>query len=77
MIKDTTRYTIEKVENGYSVRKIIYGLGILSSPVVILLPESIFTAKYKTYGQYCRKVDLAIDKKLARLVQERALGKEV
>lgn len=77
MIKDTARYTIEKVENGYSVRKIIYGLGILSSPVVILLPESIFTAKYKTYGQYCRKVDLAIDKKLARLVQERALGKEV
>lgn len=77
MIKDTTRYTIEKVENGYSVRKIIYGLGILSSPVVILLPESIFTAKYKTYGQYCRKVDLAIDKKLARLVSEKALGKEV
>lgn len=32
MIKDTTRYTIEKVENGYSVRKIIYGLGMLSSP---------------------------------------------
>ncbi len=77
MIKDTTRYTIEKVENGYSVRKIIYGLGILSSPVVIPLPNSIFTARYKTYGQYCRKVDRAIDKKLARLVLEKALGKEV
>lgn len=77
MIKDTTRYTIEKVENGYSVRKIIYGLGMLSSPVVISLPESLFFAKYKTYGQYCRKVDRAIDKKLARLVLEKALGKEV
>lgn len=77
MIKDTTRYTIEKVENGYSVRKIIYGLGILSSPVVISLPESLLSAKYKTYGQYCRKVDRAIDKKLARLVLEKALGKEV
>lgn len=77
MIKDTTRYTIEKVENGYSVRKIIYGLGMLSSPVVITLPDAIFTAKYKTYGQYCRKVDRAIDKKLARLVSEKALGKEV
>ena len=77
MIKDTTRYTIEKVENGYSVRKIIYGLGILSSPVVITLSDTIFTAKYKTYGQYCRKVDRAIDKKLARLVSEKALGKEV
>lgn len=77
MIKDTTRYTIEKVENGYSVRKTIYGLGMLSSSVVIPLPESIFTARYKTYGQYCRKVDRAIDKKLARLVLEKALGKEV
>lgn len=77
MIKDTTRYTIEKVENGYSVRKIIYGLGMLSSHVVISLPESLFSAKYKTYGQYCRKVDRAIDKKLARLVLEKALGKEV
>ncbi|GEM_PF-3986007 len=77
MIKDTTRYTIEKVENGYSVRKIIYGLVILSDPVVITLPDAIFTAKYKTYGQYCRKVDRAIDKKLARLVLEKALGNEV
>lgn len=77
MIKDTTRYTIEKVENGYSVRKIIYGLGILSYPVVIPLPKSIFTARYKTYGQYCREVDRVIDKKLARLVLEKTLGKEV
>lgn len=77
MIKDTTRYTIEKTENGYSVRRISYGLGMLSSPVVITLPDSIFSAKYKTYGQYCRKVDRAIDKKLTRLVVEKALGKEV
>lgn len=77
MIKDTTRYTIEKTENGYSVRRIIYGLGTLSAPVVIPLPRSIFTARYKTYGQYCRTVDRAIDKKLARLVSEKALGKEV
>ncbi len=77
MIKDTTRYTIEKTENGYSVRRISYGLGMLSSPVVITLPDSIFSAKYKTYGQYCREVDRAIDKKLTRLVVEKALGKEV
>lgn len=77
MIKDTTRYAIEKTENGYSVRRISYGLGMLSAPVVIILPDAIFTAKYKTYGQYCRKVDRAIDKKLARLVLEKALGKEV
>lgn len=77
MIKDTTRYTIEKTENGYSVRRIIYGLGTLSAPVVIPLPRYIFTARYKTYGQYCRTVDRAIDKKLARLVSEKALGKEV
>ncbi|HFC8455100.1 TPA: hypothetical protein ACFP37_000739 [Neisseria subflava] len=77
MIKETTRYTIEKIENGYSVRRIIYGLGMLSAPVVIHLPRSIFTARYKTYGQYCRTVDRAIDKKLARLVSEKALGKEV
>lgn len=77
MIKDTTRYAIEKTENGYSVRRISYGLGMLSAPVVIILPDAIFTAKYKTYGQYCRKVDQAIDKKLARLVLEKALGNEV
>ena len=77
MIKDTTRYTIEKVENGYSVRKIIYGLGMLSSSAVISSPEPLLSAKYKTYRQYCRKVDRAIDKKLARLVLEKTLGKEV
>lgn len=67
---NTQEYIIKKTENGYSVRRIIYGGKLLSAPVEINLPEDKLHEKYKNYNQYCAAINRLIEAELSRIASE-------